>query len=112
MDTTTLARFRIFAKDMWCVENLNFLRDTDQYQGLIDQAQRLVAIYIAVGAEQEINISYNTRQAVLKLDPAVLSPAQRLRLFDDATQEVYTMVVSDTWVKFNANQRKRITPRQ
>lgn len=109
----TLEAFTAWCDKNMCLENLHFIKEAEDYkrryhnwfvephvpskstqsERLVQQWKDMLALYIAAGAQEEVNLSGDVREALLSVppadlpaDPHVLAAAVRLthRLIEDS----------------------------
>lgn len=112
-DAELKREFREFATKQFCIELVLFLDDCRAYKQMfydkseswrLSKARLLVKMYIASGADMEINISDELKRRILS--QYELSTTANLELFDNAMQQVETMIQYGVWVHFQAMKRK------
>ncbi|XP_006013984.1 regulator of G-protein signaling 21-like [Latimeria chalumnae] len=96
-----LSAFRAFLKTEFSEENIQFWLACEDYKRtelsseLAFKAQRIYEEFIKTDSPREINIDFNTREAICK---NILSPSHSC--FDDAQKIIYNLMERDSYPRF------------
>lgn len=110
-DPLFLKEFREFCVKSWCVESLNFVLTTAEYESIDDEEARreraslIWATFLAPGSAQELNLDSNVVAAVGTRVTNAEAPADLFRVL---RMHVIKTLYEDTFWRFNSVNAKTV----
>ena len=108
--------FYEFAKSRYCMESILFLNDVREFRKQYpeknvawhrNKTRKIINAYINIGSPLEININSDVRSKIIKTNLSNKNNIDYLILFNEAYEEVISMISSGTYVDFQTEKRKK-----